>query len=53
MNIEVVMAQTSYEESYLGQLRKLVGKEKLLIVATRAIIRDQEGRVLFIQRQDK
>jgi len=46
------MTQTSYEESYLGQLRKLVGKEKLLIIATRAVVWDQEGRVLFIRRRD-
>jgi len=42
----------SYEESYLGQLRNLVRKEKLLINATRALVRDDVGRVLFIQRCD-
>lgn len=46
------MTQTSYEESYLGQLRKLVGKDKLLIIATRAVVWDQEGRMLFIRRRD-
>jgi ADP-ribose pyrophosphatase YjhB (NUDIX family) len=52
LNNEVSMAQQSYEESYLGQLRKLVGKEKLLIIATRAVVRDEAGRVLFIRRRD-
>ena len=46
------MTQNSYEESYLGQLRKRVGKEKLLIIATRAVIRDVEGQILFIRRRD-
>lgn len=46
------MAQQSYEESYLGQMRKLVGKEKMLIIATRAIVRDNDGCVLFIRRRD-
>lgn len=46
------MTQQSYEESYLGQLRKLVGKEKLLIIAARAIVRDDAGRILLIRRRD-
>ena len=43
---------TSFEESYLGQLRKLVGNRKLLTSATRAIIQDERGRTLFIRRSD-
>ncbi len=42
----------NYEDSYLGRIRKLVGKEKLIVVATRAVIRDPAGRVLFVQRSD-
>lgn len=42
----------NYEDSYLGRIRKLVGKEKLIIVATRAVIPDAEGRVLFVRRTD-
>ena len=42
----------AYEESYLGRIRKLVGKEKLIVVATRAVIRDPAGRVLFVRRSD-
>jgi 8-oxo-dGTP pyrophosphatase MutT (NUDIX family) len=43
---------SKYEDSYVGRIRKLIGKEKLIIVATRAIIRDDEGRVLFVRRTD-
>ncbi len=41
-----------YEESYLGRLRKLIGKEKVITTAARAIIRDEQNRVLLIQRSD-
>ncbi len=43
---------SSYEESYVGRIRKLIGKEKLIVVATRAVIRDPEGRILFVRRTD-
>ena len=46
----------NFKESYLGQLvqiRNLTGKDyKFLVPATRAIIRDPEGRILFVQRKD-
>ena len=42
----------NYEESYLGQIRKLIGKQKLIITAARAVIRDREDRILFIPRRD-
>ncbi len=42
----------NYEDSYLGRIRKLIGREKLIVVATRAVIRDHEGRVLFVRRTD-
>jgi 8-oxo-dGTP pyrophosphatase MutT (NUDIX family) len=42
----------NYEGSYVGRIRKLVGKEKLIVVAIRAVIRDHEGRVLFVRRTD-
>jgi 8-oxo-dGTP pyrophosphatase MutT (NUDIX family) len=42
----------NYEDSYVGRIRKLIGKEKIILVATRAVIRDHEGRVLFIRRTD-
>jgi len=42
----------NYKGSYVGRIRKLVGKEKLIVVATRAVIHDQEGLVLFVRRTD-
>ncbi len=36
----------------MGQLRKLVGNRKLIVVATRAVVRDNAGRVLFVRRTD-
>lgn len=41
-----------YEESYLGQLRKAVGKRKLIAISARAIVRDQQGKILFVRRSD-
>jgi 8-oxo-dGTP pyrophosphatase MutT (NUDIX family) len=44
---------SSYEESYLGQLRKMIGEDaRVIITAARAVVRDEAGRVLFIQRND-
>lgn len=40
-----------YEESYLGQMRKLIGKRKMIATGARAILRDQEGRILLIRRR--
>ena len=42
----------SFEESYVGQVRKLVGDRKLLTPGARGIIRDDRGRILFIRRRD-
>jgi 8-oxo-dGTP pyrophosphatase MutT (NUDIX family) len=42
----------SWEDSYLGQLRKAAGDRVLLFVGTRCVIRDDAGRVLLIQRAD-
>ena len=41
-----------YEESYAGQLRKLVGNRMLLTPGVRGLIRDEHGRALFIRRRD-
>jgi 8-oxo-dGTP pyrophosphatase MutT (NUDIX family) len=46
------MSQQSYEESYLGQLRKLIGKEKVIVNATRGVIFDEIGRLLLVHRRD-
>lgn len=43
---------SSYEQSYVGQLRKLVGSRILLTPGVRALIRDERGRALFIRRSD-
>lgn len=42
----------SYEESYLGQLRQLVGNRTLISVGARAIIQDERERILLVQRSD-
>lgn len=41
-----------WEESYLGKLRAFAGNQKLIVPSIRAIIEDQEGKVLFIKRLD-
>jgi ADP-ribose pyrophosphatase YjhB (NUDIX family) len=46
------MTLQSYEDSYLGQLRSLIGKEKIIINAARAVIFDRQGRLLLIRRRD-
>jgi ADP-ribose pyrophosphatase YjhB (NUDIX family) len=46
------MEQKTYEESYLGKLRSLVGKEKVLISAARAVVFDDQERLLLIRRRD-
>ena len=43
---------TDYHQSYLGQLRKLIGKEKIFSISARAIIEDSVGRILLVRRSD-
>src|SRR5581483_5594364 len=45
-------AHRSFEESYQGQLRKLVGSRTLISPGARAIIRDEQGYILLIRRSD-
>jgi hypothetical protein len=45
-------AQHAWEESYIGQLRKLVGSRTLICPGARAIIRDEQGRLLLIRRRE-
>ena len=42
----------TWRESYEGQLRELVGSRRLIIVGTRSILRDRQGRILLIRRKD-
>ena len=42
----------SFEDSYLGQLWRLVGNRRLIIPAARAVLRDDRGRVLLVRRSD-
>ena len=42
----------SFEDSYHGQLRQLVGNRRLILPSARAIIVDEHQRVLFVQRSD-
>ncbi len=42
-----------WEDSYLGRLRAITGPEPVLMtVGARAVLRDDDGRVLLIQRND-
>ena len=41
-----------FEDSYLGQIRKLVGNRKIIVTGARAVVQDPEGRILFIRRRD-
>lgn len=42
-----------WEESYLGKLRAITGAEPVLMtIGARAVVRDPEGRILLIQRND-
>ena len=45
-------SERDYQDSYLGQLRKLVGTRKLITPGARAVIQDKMGRVLFVKRKD-
>jgi ADP-ribose pyrophosphatase YjhB (NUDIX family) len=42
----------AWEDSYVGQLRKLVGNCKLITPSARAVILDYQGRVLLVRRSD-
>lgn len=46
------MVYLPWDESYLGQLRALAGDRTLMFVGSRAVVRDDAGRVLLIERSD-
>lgn len=41
----------NWSESYVGQLRKLVGHRKLIVPSIRAIIRNEKDEILYIKRK--
>jgi len=43
---------SDFWESYVGQLRKLVGNRKIIVPSASAVIQDKQGHFLFIQRRD-
>ena len=41
-----------YHDSYLGQLRKLIGKKKVFAISARGIIENGVGEILLVKRSD-
>lgn len=46
------MSYLNFEQSYVGQLRKLVGKRKIITPAARAVIFNAQGQLLLVKRSD-
>jgi len=46
------MAYLDWEKSYVGQLRKKIGNDVLIVPTVRAVIPNAQGEVLFIRRSD-
>ncbi len=43
----------AWDESYLGQLRAKAGDDQILVaVGTRCVVRDDDGQVLLVKRED-
>ncbi|MFS0555421.1 NUDIX domain-containing protein [Brevibacillus sp. 179-C9.3 HS] len=42
-----------YEDSYVGQLRNVVGHAPLIVPSVRAIISNAEGQVLFLKHNER
>ena len=41
-----------FEESYHGLLRQHLGNRRIILPAVRAVILDEDGRILFVKRSD-
>ena len=41
-----------FEESYHGLLRRHLGNQRIILPTVRAIIADEDGRILFVKRSD-
>jgi len=46
------MTSIQWADSYLGQLRALAGDRTLMFVGARAVLRDEAGQILLIERSD-
>ncbi|GAB4262051.1 MAG: NUDIX hydrolase [Pararhodobacter sp.] len=42
----------SFAESYIGQLRAVLGSRPLLMIGVRVLVEDDAGRVLILKRRD-
>ncbi|GIN73142.1 ADP-ribose pyrophosphatase [Bacillus sp. J14TS2] len=42
----------AWEDSYLGGLREKIGHQMIIAPAARAIIQNEEGKILFVKRKD-
>ena len=43
---------TDYHQSYLGQLRQIIGKRKIFAVTARGIVQNEAGEILLVRRSD-
>lgn len=41
-----------YHQSYLGQLRQLIGQRKIFAVTARGIVQNEAGDILLVRRSD-
>jgi len=46
------MDYLEYEKSYVGQLRKKIGNDLLIVPTVCAVIPNAQGEILFIRRSD-
>src|SRR5258706_8947 len=43
---------SDFKDSYIGRLRALVGKQRLLVLGTRVIVERADGQILLQKRRD-
>jgi len=49
--LEEINMSSNWGDSYTGKLRSILGNQKLIIPSIRAIITDEENRILYIERK--